>query len=38
MSGRGGGGSRILGILFFVGVLVVVNVLSMAFDWGFILY
>jgi hypothetical protein len=31
-------GNRVLGILVFVGILVVVNVLSYLLDWGFWLY
>jgi hypothetical protein len=36
MSGQGQG--KILGTVLFIGVLVGFNVLSWAFDWGFILY
>ena len=37
MSG-GGGGSKVGGTLIFIGILVVVNILSYAFNWGFWLY
>jgi hypothetical protein len=37
MAGRGGGG-RLLGILGFIGLIVLLNVLSMAFDWGYYFY
>jgi hypothetical protein len=34
--GRGGGG--IIGILVFIGIIVLLNVLSQVFNWGFIFY
>lgn len=37
MSG-GGGGKGAVGTIIFVGVLILVNVLSYAFDWGFWVY
>jgi hypothetical protein len=38
MSDGEGGGSRLVGALGFVGILVVVNGLSWLFDWSFWLY
>jgi hypothetical protein len=32
------GGSRAMGWVIFIGVIIGVNVLSAAFDWGFWLY
>jgi hypothetical protein len=37
MSG-GGGGKGALGTIIFVGILIVVNVLSYVFHWGFWIY
>jgi hypothetical protein len=34
----GGTGRGVGGTLIFIGILVVVNILSYAFDWGFWLY
>jgi len=36
--GGGGLGGRLFGILGFIGVVVLLNVLSQAFDWGFYFY
>lgn len=36
--GGGGIGGRLLGLLGFIGILVLLNVLSMAFDWGYYFY
>lgn len=35
---QGGIGSKIMGTVFFIGVLVVFNALSYFFNWGWILY
>ena len=35
MSDGEGGGGGIIGGLLFIGIIVVVNVLSYAFNWGF---
>ncbi len=36
--GAGGGGSRAMGLLIWVGVIILFNVLSYTFNWGWILY
>jgi hypothetical protein len=33
-----GGGGKAWGTIIFIGVLIVVNALSYAFDWGFWIY
>ena len=38
MSEGGGGNSTVIRILVFVGILVVLNGLSYAFDWGYTFY
>ncbi len=38
MSEGGGGGGRLMGILGFVGLIILLNVLSQVFDWGYYFY
>ena len=35
MNGKGGG---LLGIVFFIGIIVLLNVLSYVFNWGWMFY
>lgn len=36
--GGGGGGTKIPSIVFYIGILILINVLSAVFNWGFWLY
>ncbi len=38
MANGDGGGSRVGGCLVWIGVLVLINLLSYVFDWGFWVY
>lgn len=38
MSDEGGGGGGIIGTLAVIGIIVLVNVLSYVFNWGFCIY
>ena len=38
MSDDDDGGNPLIGILGFIGILVLVNVLSMVFNWGVVIY
>ena len=38
MSDEGGGSGKIIGFLVFVGIIVLINVLSYFFDWGWYFY